>query len=257
MTAEERPLAPAPGAAAGWEPPQAAPAPAPEPLSAPPPGAPPWGAGATLLIALVLVGGYLLVQLVTAVFAAVGMVAMDTAADPATVAAGGAAAESLLNERLGLLFWVSALTAAPLGSAAVMAVAWGGVRDRPAPRRELRLALGLVAPRPRHVFGWLLVTAAVLSVYDRVAVWLDRPDMPEFVEQLATTAGWLPGLIFAVVVLAPLFEELAFRGFLVPGLAAGRPGAVGAVLVSAGLFAATHGGQYDLFDLSFVFALGL
>ncbi|HEX2252924.1 MAG TPA: CPBP family intramembrane glutamic endopeptidase, partial [Thermoanaerobaculia bacterium] len=47
------------------------------------------------------------------------------------------------------------------------------------------------------------------------------------------------------------------RGFLVPGLAAGRPGAVGAVLVSAGLFAATHGGQYDLFDLSFVFALGL
>lgn len=53
------------------------------------------------------------------------------------------------------------------------------------------------------------------------------------------TAGFLPLLIFVVVVIAPLTEEVVFRGFMYRGLA-DRWGAAPAVLITAGLWALAH-----------------
>ena len=50
--------------------------------------------------------------------------------------------------------------------------------------------------------------------------------------------SWLPGLLFAMVVLAPVGEETLFRGFLYAGIAASRAGPVVAIIVSSVAFAA-------------------
>ena len=51
-------------------------------------------------------------------------------------------------------------------------------------------------------------------------------------------------------------EELLFRGFLISGLRPTRLGASGAVLASALLWSAIHG-QYDLYGMASIFALGV
>jgi membrane protease YdiL (CAAX protease family) len=124
------------------------------------------------------------------------------------------------------------------------------------PRPALRGSLGLVRPRFAQVALWVAAAFAVLAGYEVLARRLDRPPLPDFLVEFHASAGWLPGLLIAVVFLAPLVEEVLFRGFLLPGLAAGRRGAAGAVVVTAALFAVIHT-QYDLFDMSAVLSLGL
>jgi tetratricopeptide (TPR) repeat protein len=58
--------------------------------------------------------------------------------------------------------------------------------------------------------------------------------------QSAAAAGVLPLLVIAVVVVAPLGEELVYRGFVFRGLEASRFGALGAVIVSTVLWTALH-----------------
>jgi membrane protease YdiL (CAAX protease family) len=72
---------------------------------------------------------------------------------------------------------------------------------------------------------------------------------------LLQSQGWGPRFIFFLVVsiCAPIFEEILFRGFLLPSLSQRMP-MMGAVLVSAVLFAAAHLSLSDLLPLT---ALGL
>jgi hypothetical protein len=74
--------------------------------------------------------------------------------------------------------------------------------------------------------------------------------------QVAWATGEKLSLVFAVVAVAPVTEELIFRGFLVSGLRPTRLGASGAVLVSSLAWAAIHG-QYDLYGMATIFALGV
>ena len=62
-------------------------------------------------------------------------------------------------------------------------------------------------------------------------------------------------LILSVVVVAPIFEELVFRGFLYGGFERSL-GAIPAVLLSSAIFAAMHG-QYNIYELTQIFVLGL
>jgi membrane protease YdiL (CAAX protease family) len=224
------------------------------PVAAPPaaPGsAAPWGPGATALLGILLVGGYLLLQgVLTAVGAGVVM-ALSGAAGPDDLMRA-------FDERAGLLFSLATALAAPAAVAATMAVAWAGLRrggvERPEP--ALRRSLGLVRPARRRVVAWTLATAAFMAGYELAARLLERPPLPDFLVEMHATAGWLPGLLVAVVVLAPVAEEVLFRGFLLPGLAAGPAGGAGAVVATALLFAVIHL-QYDLFDMTGVCGLGL
>ena len=63
-------------------------------------------------------------------------------------------------------------------------------------------------------------------------------------------------LWLAVIVAAPLFEELFFRGFIIKGLAESRVRWPGAVVISSGLWSLIHL-QYNSYELVFVFVLGL
>lgn len=212
----------------------------------------PWSPGYTLFWGLILLGGYLLVQALVVMVGVVPAVLADRVPGSPPDVAG------ILRGRMGLLFTIGTAVSAPLAVGATLLVAWRGLARQGLvdPRPALRHGLGLVRPRFAQVALWTAVAFAVLAAYEWLARLLDRPPLPDFMIEFHASAGWLPGLLFVVVVLAPLVEEVLFRGFLLPGLAAGRFGGAGAIVVTALLFAAVHT-QYDPFDMSAVLTLGL
>jgi uncharacterized protein len=212
----------------------------------------PWSPGLTFVWSLLLLAGYFVLQALVMGGGAVAAMLVDPDARQ-----GGDVAE-VLRGRMGLLFTIGTLVSAPLAVGATLAVARRGLARQGLadPRPALRRSLGLVRPRFVQVALWSAAALAVLASYEWLASRLDRPSLPDFMVDFHASAGWLPGLLFVVVFLAPLAEEVLFRGFLLPGLAAGRMGAAGAILVSALLFALVHT-QYDPFDMSAVLTLGL
>jgi hypothetical protein len=58
-----------------------------------------------------------------------------------------------------------------------------------------------------------------------------------------------------LLVAAPLFEELFFRGFLITGLSASALRWYGAVIISSAMWAVIHV-QYDLYGMGTVLVLG-
>lgn len=203
----------------------------------------PWGpwetAGWSALVFLL----YSLVQM--AGFAGVGA-ALGSAAGPLDDRSLAAAVEA----HLGLVLWIGLAIAVPVGTAAVaLLVAW----RRPP---SLMRALGLVRPRRRPALLWTAAALGAVLALDLMSAWLGRPVVPDFMARAYPTAGSVVALWLAVVVAAPVFEELLFRGFLLPGLAASRLGGAGAVAVTALAWAVIHL-QYDLYDMTAIFVLGL
>ena len=116
--------------------------------------------------------------------------------------------------------------------------------------------LGLVRPKR----GMMLKTAVGLVAFivlSDVLNWLaGRPLVPVFMVDAYRTAGFLPLLVLAVCVAAPIMEESLFRGFMLKGIAASRAGTVAAVLIPAVSWAALHM-QYDWVDVSTILAGGI
>ncbi|PZD72342.1 hypothetical protein C1752_03929 [Acaryochloris thomasi RCC1774] len=78
----------------------------------------------------------------------------------------------------------------------------------------------------------------------------------QFMVEAFTSAHHLVPLFIAVVLVGPLFEELLFRGFMIPGIARSSLGPTGAVLISSGIWAVIHL-QYNLFFMGILFGFGL
>jgi membrane protease YdiL (CAAX protease family) len=115
--------------------------------------------------------------------------------------------------------------------------------------------LALKWPPARSVAVAFVGLAIVLASSDLLSYSLGRPLVPEVMVQFYREA-WLPFLLFAIMVLAPLGEETLFRGFLYKGLAESRAGPIVAILVSTILFSLLHV-QYDWYGVALVAALGL
>ena len=73
---------------------------------------------------------------------------------------------------------------------------------------------------------------------------------------LYQTVGFLPLFWLAIVVLAPIFEEVFFRGFMFAGLERSQLGGPGAIVVTLLAWAVIHV-QYDLYGIATIFVLGL
>lgn len=86
-------------------------------------------------------------------------------------------------------------------------------------------------------------------------VLLDRPT-PEFMINILAHKPTWPVVLLAVVVAAPLVEELVFRGFMYRGLAASRLGVAGAIFITSLIWALIHL-QYDWLDVGLIFGLGI
>ncbi len=150
------------------------------------------------------------------------------------------------------------LAAATVGSALLGLPAIAGIAAL-AHGARVRDYLGLRWTGWRPVARWLGGMALLAVAYDLLARALDRPVVPPFMVEGWRTADWRALFWVAVVVAAPLVEEALFRGFFfagLAGLAGSRFGPTFAIAIPAVVWTLLHL-QYDAFDLSFVFVLGL
>ena len=121
---------------------------------------------------------------------------------------------------------------------------------------NLKHYLGFKAVDLQSLKFWFLVIISLIIVSDLLTLLLGKPIVPEFMTTIykSTESKWL--LWLALIVAAPLFEELFFRGFLIPGISSSFLGPVGAIVISATLWAAIHF-QYDLYGMATIFVMGI
>jgi len=126
-------------------------------------------------------------------------------------------------------------------------------------RRWLALAyLAINIPRRGEVIMAVACVIAVTIVFNALLYVTGHDIVTPFqieAYRTAKDAGWVPGLLLAIVVLAPIGEEIAFRGFLYRGWA--HPGHEPlAIAVISLVWAAMHI-QYDWLGMAQIFILGL
>ena len=108
------------------------------------------------------------------------------------------------------------------------------------------------------MFGFACMAALLLS-FDALTYLLGRDVVPRFMTDAylsARSAGALPLFFIAVVIVAPITEEVAFRGFLFRGLSASWLGLSGTLVLTSAMWAMMHV-QYDSFTLGQIFVIGL
>ncbi|MHC4445007.1 MAG: lysostaphin resistance A-like protein [Planctomycetota bacterium] len=111
-------------------------------------------------------------------------------------------------------------------------------------------------PERSVVIKWILVTVILMIVLDVSTYIVERSVVWDYMIKAYETAYYTPLLYLAVIVMAPLVEEILIRGFLIPGIRGSVVGATGAVLLSSLVFAVMHV-QYDLFGMSQCFVIGV
>jgi membrane protease YdiL (CAAX protease family) len=116
--------------------------------------------------------------------------------------------------------------------------------------------IGFREPLKREWVKWLLILAAFLFLSDAVSLLLHKPIAPPFMVDAYKTASSLPILLFAIIIVSPIFEEIFFRGFLFQGIRYSRLGPIGAIGVTSFFWAIIHL-QYGIYGIATVFALGL
>lgn len=121
---------------------------------------------------------------------------------------------------------------------------------------NLKHYLGLKTVDPGTFKYWLVVIICLIVASDLFTLLLGKPIVPEFIIEVYkyTDSKWMLWLAF--ILAAPLFEELFFRGFLFSGFSSSIIGPVGAIVITAALWAVIHL-QYDLYGLITIFILGV
>jgi len=121
---------------------------------------------------------------------------------------------------------------------------------------NLKDYLGLRPPPLKQVLRWSLITLGFCLLSDAILLLLGVSIVTEFMLAAYASASprWVAWLAF--VIAAPIFEEICFRGFIFKGIAASRLGGLGAAVVTAVLWAATHV-RDDWDGIAIVFGLGL
>jgi beta-phosphoglucomutase len=200
----------------------------------------PWGLWATLGFSLVVVVGTL------AAWAAVGVLLLL-----ASQLEGHAdLARGVRDGSSGFVLALSTCGSAPVTAGLIWLFAW---LRHGLPVKEY---LALKRIRGRNLARWLTLLVCFCVVSDLVTSLLGRPIVPDVMVQHYRSALFPPLLWLAIVVGAPLAEELFFRGFLFKGLLHSFLGGTGAVVVTAGVWASVHL-QYDWYGMLLIFLSGL
>jgi membrane protease YdiL (CAAX protease family) len=119
--------------------------------------------------------------------------------------------------------------------------------------------LALVAPRRSEIVFGIVCLAALLVTLDALSFASGRDVVPRFMVESYTSArnsGSLVLFCVAIVIVAPVGEEIAFRGFLFRGLSASFLGVMGAIVVTSAAWAVMHI-QYDAIAVAQILLIGL
>jgi membrane protease YdiL (CAAX protease family) len=201
-----------------------------------------WGLVATLLWTVLIAVAFLVVQIIVAgIYAIVTMREVPRAKVEAALA--GLQFDGLF---LAVCTVVTLLVCAPLIVGIVKLKRGSQLKDY----------LGLKVPRLRQLLVWSIITIAFGALVDLILTLLHEHKTSEFMLKVYGSANPRWPLWLAIVIVAPVFEEIAFRGFIFKGLAASRLHWTGATLITSLLWAAIHL-QYDWYEVSVIFALGL
>ncbi len=116
--------------------------------------------------------------------------------------------------------------------------------------------LGVNPVARKTILKWIIVLIILLGLSDVLTLLLGRNICPDFMLKVYETAGFLPVLWLAVVVVAPLTEELFFRGFLFEGIRNSRLGPIAAVFITSLIWSMGHS-QYDAYGILTIFLFGI
>jgi membrane protease YdiL (CAAX protease family) len=201
----------------------------------------PWGFWSTTAFGLIAIAAWFAAQLLAAFFVLAYLGVSRDASDFEV--------QTLASHALTIA--VATIVAMPAPIAAI-AVAARLARCAPVDY------LAMYWPRRSHLIVGIAIIAVLLPLGD-LASWLTGRDLvpPAVVDayRSARSSGTLVLLAVALIVAAPLMEELLFRGFFFPGYARSRLGPWGAILLTSAGWAVMHV-QYETFYVVQIFVLG-
>ena len=119
--------------------------------------------------------------------------------------------------------------------------------------------LGLTWPSGREVMVAFVVTAAFVVGFDAFTYLIGKDVVTPFQIELYKSAAASNSLLLmwaALILAAPIGEEITFRGFLYRGWARTPPMVWPAIIIISALWAIIHT-QYDWFGVFQIFLLGL
>ena len=102
---------------------------------------------------------------------------------------------------------------------------------------------------------WLLFTVIFMVCSDTLTHFLNRPIVPPFMIDVYKTARFTPALYVALLLMAPVYEEIFFRGFIFQGIRYSRLGTAGAVILTTLGWSILHL-QYDIYGIASIIVFG-
>ncbi len=202
----------------------------------------PWGFWATVGFSVAVLGVFVAIQTAVAIPFVLVEMQQQPGVSPQTLT------ESL--ESNGLLLSLATLASTP---ACIGLIVLFVKLRRPI---SLRQYLGLNPLATRSILFWGLLLALFMLISDGLTYLTGWDVVPPQMARAYETAGLLPLLWFAIICLAPLFEEIFFRGFMFAGIRHSRLGGPGAIVITALVWACIHM-QYDVYQVSHIFLGGL
>ena len=215
--------------------------PLPPPLPVPSPAGP-WGFWATMGFSVILGLAYILVIIVVLT----GLTIVAKVQDPQLNIE--VYIESLAHNGFALSLCTIAATPICVGLMILFAIARS--------RFPMKDYLGLKLPRMKELVIWLSIVAAFLLITEGLSYVLGNSEVPDFMVEMYNTARSIPILFLAIVVAAPILEELFFRGFLFEGIRHSRLGAAGALIITSLVWASLHT-QYGFSEIQWIFFWGI
>jgi len=201
-----------------------------------------WGALATILWAVFVVIVFLVLQgLIVIFYLAVTKPGLSSAE------LQGIAPEL---QHDGVLLWITTCASAMVLCPIILLIA------QLKRGSDLGEYLGFVLPTKAQALWWFLAVAVFCLLSDLTSLLLGQPIIPEFMLKTYSSMKDPWPLWLALMVGAPLLEEMFFRGFLINGLADSWVRWQGAVIISSLAWALIHV-QYDIYGITTVFVLGL
>ncbi len=103
---------------------------------------------------------------------------------------------------------------------------------------------------------WALVIVLFVICHDTLIFLLHKPIVPDVMINAYKTAQFAPLLLLALIVVAPVSEEIFFRGFLFKGIESSKLGPPGAIIITALAWSVMHL-QYNILGIAGIFVGGL
>ncbi len=202
----------------------------------------PWGPWATVGFSLIITAVYL----ATGIFTTLVIVAIDSLVSPQYSLL--ASTDHLDTD--GLLLSIASITTFAICTGLILL--FTAMRSRITIRDYLLLKRVPV----KVILRWIAIALVFGFCWDAINLLIGRPIVPDFMRQAYATAGFIPLLWIALVVAAPVVEELFFRGFLFAGLENTWLKIAGTITITAVIWAIIHI-QYDLWDIFCICIMGI